>query len=212
MSPLPLDSCIRPAALAGGEEPGTFCSQATTPAPLVVCRSHACVFLGRISLLNLAQKLNQRAMFYLKDLSALCALKGNEVRWGRKEGHLWRVPWDLRSGSKAAPCSPCPLQERLLDKHLEVVAGIFYRGSPLSESRERRPERKEILSEAEPEILPGVERIPGQQKHIHQKQRQTGDAAQNRRKELPVRAHFTGETSRGMRGKLYNTLQPIIGA
>lgn len=68
-------------------------------------------------------------------------------------------------------------------KHLEVVAGTFHRGSPLSESRERRPERKEILSEAEPEILHGVERIPGQQKHIHQKQRQTGDAAQNRSKE-----------------------------
>lgn len=97
-------------------------------------------------------------------------------------------------------------------KHLKVVAGTFYRGSPLSESREWRPERKEILSEAEPEIPPGVERIPGQQKHIHQKQRQTGDTAQNRSKELPVRADFTGKTSRGMRGKLYNSLQPIIGA
>lgn len=163
------------------------------------------MFLGKISLLNLAQKLNQRAMFSLKDLSALCGGEGEKNISGGflgTSGQAQKQPHVAHVRCKNACCS----------KHLQVVAGTFYRGSPLSEAREWRPERKEILSEAEPEIQPGVERIPEQQKHIHQKQRQIGDAAQNRSKELPVRADFTGKTSRGMHGKLYNSQQPIIGA
>lgn len=86
---------------------------------------------------------------------------GNEVRRGRREAHLRKVSWDLGSGSKAASVAHVLHRNACCSKPLKAVAGSFYRGSPLSESRECRPERKQIPPEAEPTMLPESEGAPG---------------------------------------------------
>lgn len=78
----------------------------------------------------------------------VCAERGNEVGGGSREEHLRRNPWDL-----TAPVAHALHKNGCRSKHVKVEAGTFYGGSCLSESRERRPERKQISSAVEPTIL-----------------------------------------------------------
>lgn len=93
------------------------------------------------------------------------AERGNEVTEGKREEHLKKVSRDLRSASKAVPAAQALHGNACCSQTLKAVAGSFLRGGPLSESREWRPERKQIPPGAEPTMLPENEGASGEQKH-----------------------------------------------